>query len=122
MTPDTILSLIKWIGAGIAALAILTVSIINLIVSKKKKGETVTANNVIEAIASPVSNIIQEFLPLYMAEAETVNVPGAIRKVLVLAKVALKCSEVGIDYQSNSGTFSDAIENLITLTKKVNSK
>lgn len=122
MSPDSILSVVKWVGAGVAAIAILVISVINLVVNKKRKGEEVKPVEVIDAIASPISNIIQDFLPTYMSEAETVKVDGAIKKILVLAKVALKCNEIGVDYQSNSNTFSDAIEKLIALSKSVNNK
>lgn len=122
MSPDSILSVVKWVGAGVAAIAILVISVINLVVNKKRKGEEVKPVEVIDAIASPISNIIQDFLPTYMSEAETVKVDGAIKKILVLAKVALKCNEIGVDYQANSNTFSDAIEKLIALSKSVNNK
>lgn len=117
------LTLIKYGCAGVLMLVVIALQVISMLLSKKSKGEKVTCSDVIGAVvSSPVNTIIEEFLPQYMSEAEELKIAGPVKKVIALSKVTLKCSELGIDYNAYAQVFSDAIENLIKLTKSVNAK
>ena len=113
------------IGALAASIAgsifVVVISIINKVKKAKANGEKVDIGAVVSESVSALSDIVENYLPTYIEEAEGLtNVPGAVKKMMVLSKVALKCSEIGLDYQSNSAAISEQVDKLVELTNKVN--
>jgi len=110
---------------GIAIVVIIAIigAILGVIQKLKRKaasGEAVTVGDVINESKNALTDLLLNDLPQYIAEAESLNVAGAMKKLIVMSKASLKCAETGLDYQSNSNTISEKVDDLVDLTNKVN--
>lgn len=121
---DSIYTWLKIVAVALSIMAsfvIVVLTIVGKVKDAKAKGEKIDIATIAKESINALSEIIENDLPDYIASAEEISgIPGAVKKVIVMGKVAVKCAEVGLDYQSNSATLSDAVDKLVSLTNKVN--
>lgn len=113
--------IVAFAGSIVLSIASFTIAMLGRVRKAKAEGKPMTGGEIVSIAAGALSELIENDLPEFIAEAEAENgLSGAIKKVIVMSKTALRCAELGIDYQANAATLGEAVDKLVAFSKKVN--
>lgn len=111
------LSLTSWIAIG-GYMLVAVVYVVQLII-KIVKGKKET-NTKVDVVLNGIQDILNNFLPIAIIDAESTGMTGVAKKMYVISKCIIECGKKGLSYEDNAQLIDDAIEKLVDMTKHVN--
>lgn len=112
-------------------LASIIITAINAIILYARKKQVKNVEEVKEELNDTKSGtegteglleLLTKALPEAMKLAEGTGVSGVAKKLLALSQIVLECNTKGINYNENKEVIDEALENLISFSRDVNTK